>query len=431
MITRFRLVTTLVLAAGALFAQSGCSAGNAGSPSPSALPASGQSALALAPQPSPTGRHLKKPKSVGAFPVSVAAFPVSVAAFPVCQVQSDVQSAQCTGQVRSDLQPNPNPTLAPLLMTGYVPTDLQSAYGLSALSATNGSGATVGVVVAYGAPLLELDLNVYRAAFGLPACTQSNGCLTIAQADVGAQLQSSIPWQTEASLDVEMVSAVCPLCKIYVVEANSANIGDLAAAVDVAAQASTVVNNSFAIPESAGAVSYESHWNHPGVPIVAGAGDGGYAWGVAFPASSRYVTAVGGTSLAKGPGGAFSSTVWPLTGSGCSGYIPKPSWQHDTGCPMRTVSDVAAVGDPNTGVEAFVTVGGGWTVYGGTSVATPIVSAAYVLTGNASAGAAQFYAHPQYTHPVTSGSNGTCTPAYLCTAGSGYNGPGGVGSPFF
>jgi subtilase family serine protease len=334
--------------------------------------------------------------------------------------------------VRSDLKPNPDPLLSQLLMVGYLPTDIQNAYGLSALAHTNGRGATVGVVVAYDTPTLEVDLTVYRTSFGLGLCTQVNGCLKIVQASPGLQTHVSVPWQTEASLDVEMVSAVCPLCNIYVVEAKSANIADLAAAVDLAAQHSTVVSNSFAIPESSGAVAYEQHWNHPGVPILAGAGDGGYSWGISFPASSRYVTAVGGTRLTRGLGGSFSSSVWALSGSGCSGFVPKPAWQHDAGCPMRTLNDVSAVADPDTGVEAFVSLGGGWTVYGGTSIATPIVSATYVLDGDAGStnAASHFYAQPQRLHPVTSGSNGSCKPTYLCTAGPGYNGPGGLGSPF-
>jgi subtilase family serine protease len=421
------LIATLAVAGASLLASSGCSGGAAGLPG-AVAPQSGSPSANGVRVPKASGTAL--PISVGAFPVSVAAFPVSVAAFPVCQTQADVQSAQCTGQLRSDIKPNPNATMSPLLMTGYLPADLQSAYGLTSLAQTNGGGATIAVVVAYDTPLLELDLNVYRAAFGMAPCTQLNGCLTINQVTPGAQLPVSLPWQTEASLDVEMISAVCPLCKISVVEANSANIADLAAAVDYAAQHATVINNSFAIPESGGALAFESHWNHPGIPILAGAGDGGYAWGVSFPASSRYVTAVGGTNLARSPGGAFASTVWPLSGSGCSAYVPKPTWQHDTGCSTRTLNDVSAVGDPATGVEAFVTVSGGWTIFGGTSVATPIVSAEYVLTGNMSAGPSLFYSQPQSLQPVLSGSNGTCTPAYLCTAGPGYNGPGGLGSPF-
>jgi subtilase family serine protease len=366
-----------------------------------------------------------------AFPISVRAFPVSVRAFPVCQAQSDVQSAQCTGELRTDVKPVA--LLSQVLTAGYYPADLQRAYGLTALSSSMGAGTTVGIVVPYYMPLLETDLNVYRLSLGLGLCTQLNGCLTIRQATPGVGLATSIPWMTEAALDVEMVSAICPRCRIYVSEANSANIGDLAAAVDDAAHHASIVSNSFAIPESAGAVAYESHWNHPGVPILAGAGDGGYAWGDAFPASSRYVTAVGGTTLTPTLTGSFDSTVWALSGSGCSAFIPKPAWQHDDGCPMRTNNDVAAVGDPLTGVEAFVTAEGGWAIYGGTSVATPIVAASYALTGNtgSGSGAAPFYQDSRYVIPVTSGSNGACSPAYLCNAGQGYNGPGGVGSPYF
>jgi subtilase family serine protease len=369
---------------------------------------------------------------VRAFPIGLSAFPASVRAFPICQTQADDESAQCTAQIRSDIAPNANPNLPVAEIAGYQPADLQHAYGVAQLASANGTGTTIGIVIAYHTPNLESDLNVYRAAFGLGACTSASGCLTIAELNNGKRPNSDPKWRTEATLDAEVVSALCPLCRIYVAEAKSANIGDLAAAVDLAAAYATVVNNSFAIPESAGAVAYESHWNHPGVPMVAGAGDGGFAWGVAFPASSRYVTAVGGTTVTENADGTFSSSVWPLGGSGCSAFVPKPVWQHDSGCATRTVNDVSALADPATGVAGYVTENGGWTVFGGTSVAAPVVSAIYALAGNTANvdDASQLYAQPQFLVPVTTGNDGTCSPAYLCTAGPGYNGPGGLGTPF-
>ncbi len=352
-------------------------------------------------------------------------------AFPVCQSQEDNQSAQCTGQARSDLASNADPFLNAALIGGYHPADLLDAYDLTYRSQTAVAGATVAVVIAYHTPYLAWDLAVYRHAFGLSDCTLLNGCLSIVEMSPSVRANASSAWRVEGALDTQMVSAVCPACRILVVEAKSANIGDLAAAVDFAAQHATVVNNSFAIPESPGAVAYESHWNHPGVPIVAGAGDGGYAWGISFPASSRYVTAVGGTRLERGTGGSWVSSVWALSGSGCSRYIAKPAWQHDAGCPRRMLNDVSAVADPQTGVAAYVTENGGWNVYGGTSVATPIISASFVIGRNSPAipGAGALYASPKYLHPVVFGNNGTCAPAYFCTGGPGYNGPAGLGTP--
>jgi subtilase family serine protease len=169
------------------------------------------------------------------------------------------------------------------------------------------------------------------------------------------------------------------------------------------------------------------------VAVTASSGDGSY--GVEYPAASRYVTAVGGTSLSKASNSrGWSETVWSGAGSGCSAYDAKPAWQTDTGCAKRTVADVAAVADPNTGVAVYDTYaqGSGWMVFGGTSVASPLIASVYALAGTPSSGSvpASFpYAHTSALYDVTSGSNGSCSPSYLCTGTSGYDGPTGLGTP--
>jgi subtilase family serine protease len=243
-------------------------------------------------------------------------------------------------------------------------------------------------------------------------------------------------WAQETSLDLDMASAVCPNCRLLLVEANSAAVNDLLAAIQTAvANGATVVSNSYTAPEQSTFAAYDSQLNHPGVPIVAGAGDTGF--GVGWPASSPYVTAVGGTTLSRNllSSRGFTDKVWVGTGSGCSAFSAKPAWQHDSSCSNRTVADVAAVADPNTGVavyDTYLSTGGGWLEYGGTSVATPIIAGAYALAGNGSslgAGAASIYAHPGSLIDVTSGSNGSCPFAYLCNGERSYDGPSGLGVP--
>jgi len=94
---------------------------------------------------------------------------------------------------------------------------------------------------------------------------------------------------------------------------------------------------------------------------------------------------------------------------------------------------VSAVADPNTGVAVYDTYqSNGWQVYGGTSASAPIVAATYALAGTPLSGtypASYPYAHPSALYDVTSGSNGTCSPLYLCTARAGYDGPTGLGTP--
>lgn len=348
---------------------------------------------------------------------------------PVCDVTNLVQ-ASCGAIRRADILG----TLGSLLgnIPGYHPSDLQSAYNLP--SSTAGRGQTIGIVVAFDDPNAEPDLAVYRSKFKLGACTTTNGCLSKVGQTGAALPAANENWAQETSIDLDIASAVCPNCKLLLVEANSADMNDLAAAVQTAVnKGATVVSNSFSAPEQPEEASLDAQWNHPGVPIVAGAGDSGY--GVGWPAASSHVIAVGGTTLKRSLTGKFTESVWGATGSGCSQYIAKPSWQKDTLCSHRTVSDVAADADPNTGVAVYDTYfaakNGGWLVYGGTSVSTVIVAGAYALAGNGQmlTGASSIYAHTSMLHDIRSGNNGECGGSYLCTALAGFDGPSGWGSP--
>jgi subtilase family serine protease len=233
------------------------------------------------------------------------------------------------------------------------------------------------------------------------------------------------------SLDVDMVSAICPKCHITLIEGNTNSFKSLGISVDEAVeQGADAISNSYSGGEAGGQGGNNAHYDHPGHMITAAAGDSGYAGGVGFPASSQYVTAVGGTTLNRGGGGrGWTETVWRGTGSGCSAVFPKPSWQKDTGCSMRTLNDVAADADPSTGV--FVVYNGSFLVFGGTSVSSPIIASVYALKGNAATlkFASRSYSHTANLYDITSGSNGSCSPAYLCTGEVGYDGPTGNGTP--
>ncbi len=341
-------------------------------------------------------------------------------------------AARCHSWVRID--PSSGRPLAAGGPSGYNPADLVSAYKLST---TGGSNQTIAIVDAFDDPNAESDLGVYRAQFGLPACTTANGCFRKVDQNGGTNYPSGdTGWAEEISLDLDMASAICPNCKILLVEATSNSFTNLAAAVDRAvALGANVVSNSYGGTEFSSEASgtYNGHFNHPGVAITVSSGDNGF--GVEFPAASQYVTAVGGTSLSRANNArGWTESAWSGAGSGCSRYIPKPSWQTDSGCPNnRTVADVSAVANPNTGVSVYDTYGvGGWLVFGGTSVSSPIIAAVYALAGNAgSVNYGSFpYSHASSLFDVTSGINGHChrTP-YLCTAGVGYDGPTGLGTP--
>jgi hypothetical protein len=328
---------------------------------------------------------------------------------------------------------------------GFYPCDLQDAYSLPSMTA--GTGQTVAIVDAFDNPKAEDDLAVYRSEFGLPPCTTANHCFK----KVNQRGQQGKPpgfdttgWSVEASLDVDMVSAICPNCHIILVEATSDGFADLGASVDEAVKlGATQVSNSYGVSEQRGEKSYDNDYHHPGVSIVVASGDADY--GVAFPANSPYVTAVGGTTMSVASNArGWIETTWNNeniqgAGSGCSTLQPKPSWQKDTGCPNNRMDvDVAVVGDPFSGVavyDSFIVTGktlGGWVVQGGTSVGAPIISAVYALGGASGASldyASTSYAHRSALNDVTNGSNGVCTVSYFCNARSGYDGPTGNGTP--
>ena len=327
------------------------------------------------------------------------------------------------------------------LPSGYGPSDLRSAYALTA----SGSGSqTVAIVDAYDDPNAESDLASYRSTYGLPACTTANGCFKKVNqtgSTTGLPTANS-SWAGEISLDVDMVSAICPNCHILLVEAKSPTTANLGTSVNTAVSlGAKFVSNSYGGAEDSSVTSSDtSYYYHPGVAITASSGDADYDGG-SYPATGKGVTAVGGTSLVRNSSArGWGETVWNTTsytegaGSGCSQYIAKPAFQSGvtTGCSKRAEADVSAVADPATGVAVYQTYGGsGWAVYGGTSAASPIIASVYALAGNPGANDVPNtypYAHTANLNDVTSGKNGTCG-APICTAGVGWDGPTGLGTP--
>jgi subtilase family serine protease len=244
------------------------------------------------------------------------------------------------------------------------------------------------------------------------------------------------------------VSAVCPSCHILLVESNQPTVRPLMTAVQTAVRlGAIVVSNSYGGREDRSIRNWDPQLRHPGVTLTFSSGDDGY--GVQWPASSPNVTAVGGTTLtaASNPRG-WKETAWAGAGSGCSRFEPKPAWQKDSGCGMRTVADVSAVADPMTGLGVYDTFNNcslallctgmistglakglnGWAQVGGTSLSAPVVAAIYALAGNHRK-ARYLYERRDSLNDVVSGSNGDCARKYLCTAVKGYDGPTGLGTP--
>jgi subtilase family serine protease len=321
------------------------------------------------------------------------------------------------------------------------PTEARGAYNLTSpiSSGYNGSGKTVGLVEfsAYTAS----NPAEYNSYFGLGATAAS-----VVSVDGGTTDKSG---DVEAELDIEVEYALAPKAAVKVYEAPNSDAGEVALYAALVSNDVSVISSSWGIYESGESSADMSSDNTDFEEAAAqgqsvysasgdsGADDNGSSLSVDFPASSPYVTGVGGTTLTVTSANAWSSeTAWSGSGGGYSSDFATPSFQtsvNSTG--KRAVPDVAADADPNSGWLIYTE--GNWEVVGGTSAAAPNW-AAFTLdydTAAADLGGSVFgYANPfiysaaessRYSslfHDVTSGSNGQYS------AGTGYDEVTGWGS---
>ncbi len=355
----------------------------------------------------------------------------------VCAAPVD-KSAHCHAHVVTDKTGNPVTTVLP---KGYGPAQFHAAYNLANISA---NPITIAIVDAYDDPVIKSDLDTYNSTFGLPSFPNCSSTITTAcfmkvnQRGGTAYPAPNAGWSLEIALDVEAAHEICQNCKLILAEADSSSFANLMTAVDTARSlGAAVISNSYGSSEFTGETAYDGHFNHPGTTFTFSSGDNGY--GASYPAASQYVTAVGGTSLYLGSNNSWQSErVWSGAGSGCSAYETKPSFQVDAACAKRTIADVSADADPNTGAAVYDSVRyqgqKGWFQVGGTSLAAPLIAAIYALAGGAATGIqanAIPYLNASYgvnLHDVVGGSNGSCS-SYLCQGANGYDGPSGLGSP--
>jgi len=359
---------------------------------------------------------------------------------PVCPGSAAPGTARCHAHVVTNANGTPRAETAP---KGYGPAQFRGAYGLPAAAATS---QTIAIVDAYDDPNIASDLNVYSKQFGLPLCNTSNPCFEKVNQSGSASgpfPRADAGWSLEIALDVEVAHAVCPNCKILLVEASSNSLANLAASVNTAAKlGADEISNSYGGSEFSSEVNatYSSPYNQPGVAVTVASGDNGYG-SFGFPAASPNVITVGGTTLTVGAGNTYGSeSVWSGAGSGCSLYFAAPAWQSFlSACAgKRGTADVAADANPNTGAAVYDTVRYqgrlGWFQVGGTSLSAPLVAGVYALAGGLPAGtsaAAGLYGHlgdSTVLHDVTSGSTGSCS-TLMCKGAVGYDGPTGVGTP--
>jgi subtilase family serine protease len=360
--------------------------------------------------------------------------------------------ARCHAHVILDAHGLPANSSTP---PGYGPAQFHGAYALPAAPPASAPAQTIAIVDAYNDPSIRNDLTTYDKTFGipdLPTCgsTVTTSCFAkVNQSGAASPLPSTNSgWALEIALDVETAHEICQSCKVVLVEASSSSAASLDAAEDTAAKlAATQISNSWGTEsEYSGETAENFHFDHPGIAITVASGDKGYER-FGFPAASPEVVDAGGTTLRvsqSGSGYAWAGEeTWSGSGSGCSLYFSAQSWQEAaagfslTGCGQgRGVADVAADANPNTGAAVYDTTKyqgrSGWFEVGGTSLASPLIAGVYALAGNAASvpyPASLPYGNPTAVHDVTEGaSTGSCGTT-ACTAGPGYDGPTGLGTP--
>jgi hypothetical protein len=322
------------------------------------------------------------------------------------------------------------------VVAGITATNIEQAYDLPYTS--KGSGQTVAIVDAYDNPNVASDLATYRSEFGLGT---ANFTKYNQEGETSGYPEGSAHWGLEIDLDVQMVSAVCPQCKIDLVEANSDFSSDLGAAeVEAVKLGAHIVSNSWG-GACTGTCGYGQDFDTKGVTYLASAGDGGY--GVAFPMQLDTVVAVGGTILSPDTNKrGWAESAWPDTGGGCATSVTKPKWQDDPKCSGRMANDVAAVAQNAAEYDSYGYQG--WITVNGTSIASPLNAGIFALAGNATSqdGGETFWKwrHEKVAHlyHVSTGSDGSCSPTYFCTDGThpfhnhkedDYGGPTGWGTP--
>ncbi|MEI9929041.1 MAG: S8 family serine peptidase [Rhizomicrobium sp.] len=281
----------------------------------------------------------------------------------------------------------------------------------------------------------ESDLGVYRAQWGLPACTTQNGCFKKLN-QKGKQKKypaQNIGWAQESALDLDMASAMCPNCQIWLVEGNTNSFKNLYTAVDTAAKLGAhVISNSYSGGEAKGEKKIDPHYDHPGVAITASTGDGGY--GVGYPASSPHVIAVGGTQSRhrRQPSAAGRKQYGTARAAVAALCSPKPSWQTDPGCSTAWLATYRLLPTRQPALQfTDRTIRACRPGSFSAAPASPHRSSAACSATMAAtvSDASTIYAHAGNLFDVTSGSNGSCSPAYFCTGEVGYDGPTGLGTP--
>lgn len=345
------------------------------------------------------------------------------------------------------------------------PSDLRTHYNVP-LNLT-GAGQTIAIIDPPGSGDAADDLNVFSQYYNLPQCNSANPCYQHIDLSNGATVSSSNDAGREIELDTQMAHGMAPAAKIILVTAASSSWADLTAAMNYAARIPGITTVSMSFTGDPGSFIQQTEDNQlaafqaGGGPVFfAASGDNGYLANAQYPASSPYVTAVGGTRInAVQWISSASETAWQYSSGGANPFATMPAWQSallsgaaiaaNNG--MRAVPDVAAVADPqHSAVGTYFK--DSWSMAGGTSASSPIWTGIGALFGQYLANEGKslsvltsstpgglngliyqmklIQASTSGFYPIVSGSNNlTTNPCSICTATTGYDDLTGLGAP--
>ncbi|WP_138444178.1 S53 family peptidase [Sinomonas susongensis] len=343
----------------------------------------------------------------------------------------------------------------PTRLCGYTPSQIQGAYGVArpgAIDATAGAGQTVAIVDAYASPTIVRDTNAWSEASGLPSLRQGQyRQIAPSPSEFADQALCGQPsgWQGEQTLDIQAVHGIAPAANILYAGGYNCGGGlDIALSTILDGRLADIVSNSYgdvgeALPPSViqGQVNLHLQAAAEGIGLYFASGDRGDESALLgspapdFPASSPWVTSVGGTSLAVGQGGNYLfETAWGSTrqrvvadasgqlayagplpgafyagaGGGTSASFAEPAYQtrlvpSSQAQGHRVSPDIASLADPYTGYRiglspisddsTLATAAFAFQTVAGTSLACPL-AAAQMAIAQASAHRSVGFANP-------------------------------------
>jgi subtilase family serine protease len=302
---------------------------------------------------------------------------------------------------------------------GWTPAQVRAHYGLTAAykQGIDGKGETIVIVDGPSDPTVQNDLAQFSQLYGLPAITSSNFRIVYPDGQPSQWYLNNVAnWDEEADLDIEWAHAIAPKANIVLLITPTQDWSELEYAIQYAQEnkLGNVISNSYGYPEMAWGAYTLNGFNQvlkkaaaQGIAVNFASGDFGDlgtgspdGGGAEFPATSQYVTAIGGTSIGIPNGTSTVEVGWgnnaaeisngygvldpPFfdgyqsgSGGGVSGFISKPSWQKSLPGSYRQIPDISALADPYTG--GITVLSGQVGAIGGTSLATPIFSAIWAL----------------------------------------------------